>query len=194
LFAISLRLVHNRAIAARDVRETARTEELTMPLRSVRDFLPDAVPEAVVDDLLEVARWSGSARNRQPWEFVVVHQPETLAALAAVEGTAAHLAGASVGIVLVMAGEELEQEIYDEGRLAERIMLAAAAHGVGGCIGWFKGTGVAAAKAILNIPEERRVRTVVSLGYADMAAHRARPKRPQPRKPLADLVHRERYQ
>ena len=38
-------------------------------LRAVRQFRSEPIPEAVVDDLLQVARWSGSAKNRQPWEF-----------------------------------------------------------------------------------------------------------------------------
>ena len=33
-------------------------------LRAVRSFRPDHVPQGVVDDVLEVARWSGSASNR----------------------------------------------------------------------------------------------------------------------------------
>ena len=74
-------------------------------LRSVRFFEQHKpVPENVLQDVLEVARWSGSARNRQPWEFVVVRDRETLGSLAACEGRAAHLAKAAVGIVLVMAG------------------------------------------------------------------------------------------
>ena len=162
-------------------------------LRAVRDFRPEPVPPAVIDDVLAVVRWSGSASNRQPWELVVIRRRETLAALAAVEGYAKHLAGAPLGIVLVMAGERPEQETYDEGRLSERIMLAAAAHGLGACIGWLRGSGVAAAKALLSIPEERLVRTVISLGYPDEAAQQARPKRAQPRKPLAEIVHQERY-
>jgi nitroreductase len=48
-------------------------------LRAVRFFEQDKpVPENVLQDVLEVARWSGSARNRQPWEFVVVRDRETL--------------------------------------------------------------------------------------------------------------------
>jgi len=39
-------------------------------LRAVRQLRPDALPESVLHDILEVARWSGSAGNRQPWEFV----------------------------------------------------------------------------------------------------------------------------
>jgi nitroreductase len=85
------------------------------------------------------------------------------------------------------------QETYDEGRLSERIMLAAAAHGLGSCIGWFAGSGPAAAKDLLGIPAARLVRTVRALGYPDQAAQRTRPKPLQARKPLAELVHNERY-
>ena len=160
-------------------------------LRAVRSFRPDPVPQNVVDDVLGVARWSGSASNRQPWELVVIRERETLEALASVEGYAHHLRDASLGIVLVMAGERSEQETYDEGRLAERIMLAALAHGVGSSIGWIVGSGRAAAKEILGIPESRTVRTAISLGYPDESARRRRAG--QVRKPLSEIVHEEQY-
>ncbi len=162
-------------------------------LRAVRRFRPDPVPQDVVDDLLEVARWSGSASNRQPWELVVIRDRNTLRALAEVRGYADHLAGAPLGIVLVMAGERPEQETYDEGRLSERIMLAALAHGVGSSIGWIVGDGRAAAKEILGVPPERVVRTAISLGYPDEEARRHRTRAAQARKPLAEIVREERY-
>jgi nitroreductase len=164
-------------------------------LRAVRQFRPDPIPQEIVDSVLDVARWSGSASNKQPWEFIVIRNKETLHVLSKVEGYAAHLAGASVGIVLVMAGEQgqVEQETYDEGRLSERIMLAAAAYGVGSSIGWFKRSGMTDTKAILGIPQERLVRTAISMGYPDDEARRARPKHAQPRKSLADTMHDERY-
>jgi nitroreductase len=95
-------------------------------LRTVRFFEQEPVSQEALDDILEVARWSGSARNRQPWEFLVVRERGTLERLAALEGYAKHLAGAAVGIVLVMVGNpaKFEQETFDEGRLAERISLA----------------------------------------------------------------------
>lgn len=162
-------------------------------LRAVRSFRPDPVPQEVVNDILEVARWSGSAGNRQPWELVVIRDQEILEALARVEGYAGHLAGATLGIVPVLAGERAEQEAYDEGRLCERIMLAAFAYGVGSSIGWLVGEGVAAAKEILEIPEERRVRTAVSLGYPGVEARQTRTMRGQARKPLSEIVREERY-
>ena len=164
-------------------------------LRAVRQFRPDPIPQEVLDAILDVARWSGSASNRQEWELVVIRERKTLQALAKCEGFAQHLAGAALGIVLVMAGEPslVEQETFDEGRLSERIMLAAEAYGVGSSIGWFKGKGRADAKALLGVPQERLVRTIISLGYPDEEALRARPKRTDARKPLAEIVHFETF-
>ncbi len=160
-------------------------------LRAVRSFRPDPVPGQVVDDILQVARWSGSASNRQPWEIVVIREKETLRALSEVRGYAGHLAGAPLGMVLVMAGERPEQETYDEGRLSERIMLAAWAHGVGSSVGWIVGDGWEAARELLGVPPGHLVRTAISLGYPDEQARRARPG--QARKLLSEIVHEERY-
>jgi nitroreductase len=89
-----------------------------------------------------------------------------------------------------MAGERAEQETYDEGRLAERIMLAAHAHGVGSSIGWLVGSGRDSARELLGIPQKKVVRTAISLGYPDEEARRSRG---QARKPLGEIVHEESY-
>src|ERR671917_2566232 len=157
-----------------DERTTRDRVSFLRTLRAVRSFRPDTVPQEVVGDVLEVARWSGSASNKQPWEILVIRERDTLRSLASVEGYAGHLAGAPLGIVLVMAGDRAEQETYDEGRLAERIMLAAHAHGVGSSIGWIVGSGRDEAKALLGIPEEKVVRTAISLGYPEEEAGSSR--------------------
>jgi nitroreductase len=176
-----------------DERTTRDRVSFLRTLRAVRSFRPDTVPQEVVDDILEVARWSGSASNKQPWEIVVVRERDTLRSLSSVEGYAGHLAGAPLGLVLVMAGDRAEQETYDEGRLAERIMLAAHAHGVGSSIGWIVGSGRDAARRLLGIPKEKVVRTAISLGYPDEGARRSSTVRGQARKPLGEIVYDERY-
>jgi hypothetical protein len=100
-----------------------------------------------------------------------------------------------VGIVLVMAGNpaKFEQETFDEGRMSERISLAAVSHGLGAAVGWFAGEGRVAAKVILGIPGERLVRTALSLGRPAQYPPRGRSALPRGRKPLADLVHEEHY-
>ena len=40
--------------------------------RSIRKFVPDDVPDELVEQVLEAARLAPSASNRQPWRFVVV--------------------------------------------------------------------------------------------------------------------------
>ena len=60
-------------------------------VRQVRQFSAEPVPPAVLTDILEVARWTGSGMNQQPWEFVVVHDPATLRALSQGADAAAHL-------------------------------------------------------------------------------------------------------
>jgi nitroreductase len=166
---------------------------LLRDLRAVRQFRSDPVPQTVLDDVYEITRWTGSAKNLQPWNLVVVRDRATLDRLSELEGYAKHLATTPLGIVLVMDGDNEEFATYDEGRLAERIMLAAAAHGLGSCIGWWTRPAREDAKRLLGVPADRIVRTVLAIGYTDEDARRALPKRTDTRKPIADFVHQERF-
>jgi nitroreductase len=156
-------------------------------LRAVREFQRKPVPEEIVGDVLEVARWSGSASNRQFGQIILIRQRQSLEDLARMPGYVRHLRGAALAMLLVMPGEWPEGETFDEGRLAERIMLGAWAHGVGSSIGWFSPEGRAKVKQMLGVPGNHIVRTAIALGYP------ASPARRGARKPISDLVHEERY-
>ena len=175
--------------------DTSDVIEFLRSLRTVRRFTAQPVPQDAVDDLLSVARWSGSAKNVQPWQFIVVRDPETLQQLGALPGYVTHLAHAPLAIVLVMDGDPnaVQQETFDEGILSQRIQLAAQAHGLGSSIGWFHGEGRDKAKAILGVPPDRLLRTALSIGYEDPGAEGGRFHPDQARKPLAELVHQERW-
>ncbi len=162
-------------------------------VRQVRDYQPEPVPEDALTDILEVGRWSGSASNRQTSEVVVVRDPAARQVIAA--GGASMAGKADVVLVIVTQGDpaRVELEVFDEGRMAERLLLAAAARGLGSAIATLKGEGPTDVKKLLGIPEERRVKTVVAVGIPDTAAIRAKPKNPQPRKPLEVYAHRDRY-
>jgi F420 biosynthesis protein FbiB-like protein len=54
--------------------------------RTVRKFLPDPVPEALIVDLVKAATRAPSAHNRQPWRFHVARAAEDRARLAAAMG------------------------------------------------------------------------------------------------------------
>src|SRR5207245_1554866 len=105
-----------------------RASELTTflrSLRSVRRFSSRSIGGAVLLNILEVARWTGSSKNTQPWHLVVIREASTLATLATCGPFAGHLAGANAAIVLVMDDSNRR---FDEGRLAQNVMLAAWAH------------------------------------------------------------------
>jgi nitroreductase len=162
-------------------------------LRTVRDFRPDPVPEEALNDILEVGRWSGSANNRQPTEVVVVRDPAARQKLTDWGSNTAAKAPAVIVIITPGDKERFEHEVFDEGRIAERLQLAAAAHGLGSGVTWLKGDGPERAKELLGIPPDRRVRTVIALGYRDDAAIAAKPKNPQPRKEPGVFAHWDRY-
>ncbi len=41
-------------------------------LRAIKEYTPEEIDRPVIEDILEVGRWTGSGVNRQPWEVVVV--------------------------------------------------------------------------------------------------------------------------
>ncbi len=156
-------------------------------LRQVRQFREGAIPEDVVSDILEVARWSGSAKNVQPWELLLVRDAETLRWLAATGQYTGFLDGAALAIVLIMDGYSAATEAYDEGRLSERIMLAADAHGVGAGTAWFGSDEASATvRARFGIPASKTVRSAIGLGYPADGASAASGR--GGRKPLSEIV------
>jgi len=47
--------------------------------RTIRDFLPEPVPQEVLDRCIDAARLAPSSSNLQPWEFVVIRDPRVRA-------------------------------------------------------------------------------------------------------------------
>jgi nitroreductase len=170
--------------------------KLIKSMRAVRQFADRAIPDEVLRDILDTGRWTGSAKNTQPWDLVVVKNRETLTALSKCGQFAWHLAGAPLAIGLVMRGDDAWSGM-DEGRLMQNLMLAAWAHGVGSCIGSIYPDGnQQRARELLGIPEDRYLRTMLSIGYpASPQALRLPPNAgiPRGRRPLEDVVSGERF-
>ncbi len=167
------------------------------PIRRVsqiRQYTDDPVPDEVVGQLLELARWTGSSRNGQPWQFVVVRDRAKLKELASMRPNINWAADAPVGIAIVMEPETGTQGAYDEGRLTERILTGATMLGYGGGVAWFGDEQhEAKAKRALGVPDERLARQMVMI---DKPKTRDDPRSYGPkrgRKPLSEIVHYERF-
>ncbi len=157
-------------------------------LRAVKQFTGAPVDQSMIEGMLEVARWSGSSGNRQPTEVVVVRDPAMRRQFG--QWRAGPAASAPVVFLLVT---ESDAFVFDEGRMAERLLLAAAACGLGGTVAVLKDDGPEAVKPLLGIPAERRALTVVAVGHTDLSARRARPATPQARKPMTAFAHWDRF-
>jgi nitroreductase len=148
------------------VEQSSEARELTRfvrSLRAVRRFSSRPISDEVLQDIAEVARWTGSSKNSQPWHLIVVRDAGVLGQLAECGPYAGHLAGAQAAMALVMDDGNRR---FDEGRLAQNVMLGAWAHGVGSCIASiYPAANQARARALLGVQPKKWLHTVISLGY-----------------------------
>ncbi|MEU0479024.1 nitroreductase family protein [Streptosporangium sp. NPDC006013] len=159
------------------------------PLRATRWFADTPVPTGDIVRVLEAARWTGSARNRQPWRFVVVRDRGLQQRLSLLGGYAAHLAAAPVVVLLAVdhgtGGEDAE---FDAGRAAQSLMLAAHDLGLGSCpASFFPAANAERAGRMVGVEAPWQVRTAISLGHP-APAPRGRSAIPSGRLPLDELV------
>jgi len=157
----------------------------------IRQYRDEPVPDDVVEALLEVARWTGSSRNIQPWHFIVVRDREHLRKMASLRPNIRWAGDAPLGIVIVLDGAGHD---YDEGRLTERLLTGATMLGYGGGVAWFgEEDKVRAVKEMLGIPADKVTRQVGRIGGPrskdDPRADGPR----RGRKPLAEFVSYERW-
>jgi nitroreductase len=173
--------------------------EIVGPLlkaRQVREFTDQPLSDAQLDALTEVARWSGSSRNEQPWRFIVVREVETLRRLwlAGVPQTRSlETAMAAIAIVLPADPSRLVSDAYDDGRVAERILIAANMLDLGAAVTWIRRDVLDAVRSMLELPPDWMVRTIVALGYPTSAARRPRALKGTARITKSELVDEERW-
>ncbi len=155
--------------------------------RSIRKFRPDPVPDELILKILDVARYAPSARNSQPWVFIVVKDPEIKKKLANVHVWAKPLENAPVGIV-VACNTEVSPESYqvDCANATMQIMLAAHALGLGTV--WLQTLrNVSEIQGIVGLPKNYVPVAMLALGYPD-----ERPS-PKKRKELKEIVYLDKY-
>jgi nitroreductase len=171
--------------------------------KSIRYFLPYAMPKEDVQLLMECARFAPSGGNRQPWEFVAVDDGDDISQIYSLGWDAygggynvCRFADASL-LVFFLGGPQCYLP-------AQNLALAAYGLGYGSCmIGAFHREKT---KALLAIPDAKRIPLFVAIGVADeersndarftssgKPAAEVLPYPPEARKPLIDIVHHGRY-
>jgi nitroreductase len=162
-----------------DIFETIRTR------RSIRRYTGAPVTREDLEKIVDAGRLAASGVNRQPWEFVVITEPELLARLRIPPDHWTEKAGAIVAVVM---DPESRWWVEDGAAAVQNMLLACTALGYGAC--WIEGysrRNEEIIKEILEIPENRCLFTLVSIGVPDEQPVKEK-------KTLQDVLHWQRYQ
>jgi nitroreductase len=132
-----------------------------MSRREVREYADRPIPEDETLRILEAGRISGSSKNRQPWRFLVVEDPQLRDRVAESVYAPENVRGAPLVIAVAVSGKGPTS--FDAGRAAQNMMLVAWNDGIGSCP-----NGIADAEALegaLGLGEGEHAVTVLTLGY-----------------------------
>ena len=164
--------------------------------RQIRDFTDEPLSDATLDALADVARWTGSSRNEQPWRFIVIRDAATLRRLAE-EGrpqtTPLRTATAAIAIVLPTDPRREVHDAYDDGRAAERVLVAAGLLDIGAGITWIRPEVRPVVAEALGLPPDQFVRTIIALGHPTDAARLPKMAPGTARLPRVQTVFAERW-
>jgi nitroreductase len=183
--------------------------------RACRSFSEQPVDDETIARILTAATFAPSAENKQPWEFVVVRDADTRAAIGDLSRraweargrafsetrlTPAMLAdvdrGATGGVaeapvnVVVCADVQRGLEATIPSSIfpaTQNLLLAATAVGLGSALTTITTGFRAEMQTILGLPDHVWPIALVPLG------HPARPLGPPRRAPFSDRTHRDRY-
>jgi nitroreductase len=117
--------------------------------------------------ILKAAMNAPSAMNEQPWEFVVITDPDKLTELSTLTGGTHAAATSSHTILLCASPDESGYQSMNIGMAAENIMLAAADLNIGSLpMGIYPNDKVQEKiRAVVNLPETITAYLMISLGY-----------------------------
>ena len=137
--------------------------------RDERRTLPEPLPEDVANRLLDAGRLSGSSRNAQPWTFVVPVGRERIERLADAVYVPGNILQAGLVVAIAVAGKG--PVLFDAGRAAQSMLLAAWAEGIASCPNGIADADLA--REVLELTPDEAPVIVLTFGYPE------RPREPE---------------
>lgn len=154
--------------------------------RSIRRYLPKPIPKDILEDIIDCGRLAPSARNKQPWLFVVVTEKDTLKEISQLATYGKFIAEAGA-CVAVFGERDSEYKVQDGCIASENIIIAAKAYDIDSCwVAGFQKPYSEDVRKLLKVPEEYELVSLLSLGYSDEMASR-------PKKSLDEVMRWESY-
>lgn len=177
LIIVSVRLVYvlSEKGDASEGTDSEAALECIMTRASVRDYLDKAVPDTIVEKILRAGMAAPTARNRQPWEFIVITD-QTLKDSISGSFEYAAMVGKSAFDVVVCGNSDLWGDndtpevgnwVLDCSAATENMLLAAHALGLGGvwCGVYPNPERISRLSGLMRLPENLVPLNIVSFGY-----------------------------
>ena len=131
--------------------------------RDERRTLPETLPSELTGRVLDAGRLSGSSRNAQPWTFVVPTSRARIEELARAVSVPENVLGAGLVVAVLVQGKG--PVLFDAGRAAQSMLLAAWALGLASCPNGI--TDRELARTVLNAEEDEVPVIVLSFGLPE---------------------------
>lgn len=164
-----------------------QTQEALKKRRSIRTFKSKRpIPAKLIERLIDCARLSPTARNIQPWEFVVITQREALKNLGSLADNARFIAESPFCIAVFC--KDTKYYLEDGCAATENILIAAVDLGLSGC--WVAGDKKPycdKVKELIGVPGDFKLVSLIPLGYSE-----SQPAMPSKRS-LKEILHWERF-
>ena len=154
--------------------------------KSVREYAERKVEKDLVKKIIDAGRLAATARNEQPWEFIVTHDKNILTNISDLCPNGPFIKNASCLIALF--SKDTKYYIEDSSAATENMLLAIEALSLGGC--WVAGDKkdyVEKIRNIFNVPEGYRLVSMISIGYSKT------PQDLKDKKALAEVLHWEKW-
>jgi len=161
-----------------------QAEEAIKNRHSVRAFNDKTVAPELIEKIIDCARFAPTARNVQPWEFVVVAKKDTLVKLAALAENGKFLSQCPSCVAIFC--RDTKYYLEDGCAATENILISATALGLNTC--WIAGDKKDYASSVcrlLSVPEDFKLVSLIAIGYSDV------PVQAPAKKPLKEILHWE---
>jgi nitroreductase len=153
---------------------------------SIREFKDTPVDRKVIEEIVDCGRLAPTARKEEPWEFVVVTDKDTLAAMADITDHGKFIKSSACAIAIFC--RDTKYYLEDGSAATENILVSAASLGLGSC--WVAGDKkhyCAKIAELLGAPPVSKLVSIVALGYP------AKDPQPLEKRPLKDVLHWEKF-
>lgn len=154
---------------------------LLLDRRSIRKFQQKPVPKKLIEKAIDIARHAPSAKNLQPWQFIVVYNREKIVEMSKAGRGASPLSRAPVAIAVVADPQTSPITYLVDGAIASTYLwLALHALGLGAV--WINSLRYDTYYDILGVDRDKVIVSVFAVGYpAEQPSTR-------PRKDLDEII------